>query len=72
MYRNDGVVVFEKVALKFGFVKMGSFNKIPFLHKAFHGDFWKRITSFLSPGQTCVCLEYPTLALSRTMGAFVL
>ena len=36
----------EKIALKFGFEKSGIFNKIPFLHKAFHGDFWKRLTSF--------------------------
>ena len=32
----------EKFVIKFGFEKRGIFNKIPFLHKAFHGDFWKR------------------------------
>ena len=36
----------EKIALKFGFEKRGIFNKIHFLHKAFQGDFWKRLTSF--------------------------
>ena len=36
----------EKIPLKFGFEKRGIFNKIPFVHKAFHGDFWKRLTSF--------------------------
>ena len=47
MYRNDGVVVLiEKIALKFGFEKRSIFNKIQFLHKALHGDFWKRLTSF--------------------------
>ena len=49
MYRNDGVVVFGwKIVFKFGFEKRDIFNKIPFLHKAFHGDFRKGITSFLS------------------------
>ena len=38
----------EKFVLKFGFEKRGIFNKIPFLHKAFHGDFWKGISLFLS------------------------
>ena len=36
----------EKIALKFGFEKRGIFNIIPFLHKVFHGYFWKRRTSF--------------------------
>ena len=36
----------ENIVLEFGFEKMGIFNKIPFLHKAFHGDIWKAITSF--------------------------
>ena len=36
----------EKIALKFGFEKRGIFNKIPFLHKAFHGDFWKGLLHF--------------------------
>ena len=49
MYRNDGTVVFDrKVDFKFGFEKRGIFNKNPFLHKAFHGDFSKGITSFAS------------------------
>ena len=73
----------EKGVFKFGFDKRGIFNKIPFLHKAFHEDFWKGITSFfiknhhplsltkLITGQTCVCLVNPTLALSRTISAFV-
>ena len=38
----------EKNVFKFGFEKRVIFNKIPFLHKAFHGDFWKGVTSFLS------------------------
>ena len=38
----------EKIIFKFGFEKRGIFNKIPFLHKALHGDFWKGITLFLS------------------------
>ena len=41
----------EKLVLKFGFEKkffLFFFYKIPFLHKAFHGDFWKGITLFLS------------------------
>ena len=47
MYRNDGAVVFApKIVFEFGFEKRGIFNKIPFLHKAFHGKFWKGITSF--------------------------
>ena len=47
MHRNDAGVVFDrKNVLKFGFEKGGIFNKILFLHKAFHGDFWKGITSF--------------------------
>ena len=39
------------------------FNKVLFLHKAFHRDFWKGITSFSSrnvtkliTGQTCFAL----------------
>ena len=36
----------EKLVFKFGSEKRGIFNKILFLHKAFHGDFWKGITSF--------------------------
>ena len=48
MYRNDAVVVLDwNMFLKFGFDKKGIYNKIPFLHKAFHGDFMKGITSFL-------------------------
>ena len=35
------------IHLKFGFEKGGILNKIPFLQKALHGDFWKGITSFL-------------------------
>ena len=46
MYKNDSFI--DKMVLKFGFEKRGIFNKIPFLQKAFHGDFWKGITSFLS------------------------
>ena len=38
----------EKFVLKIGFEKRGILNKIPFLHKAFNGDFWKEISSFLS------------------------
>ena len=38
----------EKFVLKFGFEKMGIFNKIHFLHKAFHEDYWKLITVFSS------------------------
>ena len=50
LYRNDAVVLLEwNILLKFGFEKRGIFNKILFLHKAFHGDFWKGITSFLLP-----------------------
>ena len=36
----------EKFVLKFGFEIKVIFNKIPFLHKAFHGDFWEGITLF--------------------------
>ena len=36
----------EKVVFKFGFEKRGIFKKISFLHKAFHGDFWKRLLHF--------------------------
>ena len=45
----------EKIALKFGFEKRGIFNKIPFLHKAFHGDFWKRFTSFDQETLSLIC-----------------
>ena len=38
----------EKNVFKFGFEKKGIFNEIPLLHKAFHGHFWKGMTSFLS------------------------
>ena len=42
MYRNDGVVVFDrkKLVFEFGFEKSGIFNKILFKHKAFYGYFW--------------------------------
>ena len=67
----------EKVVFKFGLEKRGILNKNPFLHKAFHGDFWKgnhhpsSVTNLVTE-QTSVCLVNPTLALSQTMGAFVL
>ena len=48
LYRNDAVVVLDwNILLKFGFEKRDILNKIPILHKAFHGDFRKGITSFL-------------------------
>ena len=72
----------EKFVLKFGFEKRGICNKIPFLNKAFHGDFWKEITCYqqasslkgnkLITGQSYVCLINPILAMSQTMSAFVL
>ena len=75
----------EKHVFKLGFEKRGIFNKIPFLHKAFHGHFWKGMTSFLSrhiildwqinlpqDKHVFASLINPTLAMSRTMGAFVL
>ena len=49
MYRNDAVVVIDwKIVLNFGLEKKGVFNKIPFPHKVFYGDFWKGSTSFSS------------------------
>ena len=49
LYSNDAVVVLDwNAPLNFGFEKRGIFNKIPFLHKTFHGDFRKGITSLLS------------------------
>ena len=80
MYRNDGVVVFEKIFFKFGFEKDFFFNKIPFLHKAFHGDFWKgfimkhhpRSITKLITGQTYFALSIQLFAMRRTMSTFVL
>ena len=59
------------------------FNKIPFLQKAFHVHLWKGMTSFLSRNLSLIgnqldhrtnmfCLIDPTLAMSRTLSAFVL
>ena len=43
IYRNYGVAVFDwKNCIQICFEKRGIFSKIPFLHKAFHGVFWKR------------------------------
>ena len=48
LYKNDDVVVLDwNILLKFGFEKRDIFNRIPYLHKAFHGYFRKGITSFL-------------------------
>ena len=50
------------MSLKFGFEKRGIFNKIPFLHKAFHGDFWKRLHFDIQPNSCyesdyeCICI----------------
>ena len=38
----------KKSSLDLALKKRGIFNKIPFLHKAFHRRFWKGITSFIS------------------------
>ena len=48
--RNDAAVVLDwKFVLKFGFEKGVILTKFHFfLHKAFHGDFWKGIPLFLS------------------------
>ena len=73
----------EKNVFKFGFEKRGILNKIPFLHKAFHGYFWKGMTSFYHETSSLICnqtfhrtnifrLIGPTLAMSQTMSAFVL
>ena len=72
-----------KNVFKFGFEKRVFFNKIPFLQKAFHVHLWKGMTSFLSRNLSLIgnqldhrtnmfCLIDPTLAMSRTLSAFVL
>ena len=46
----------ENFVLKFGCEKIGILNKIQVLHKALHGDYWKRIAFiFYQQASSLIC-----------------